>query len=194
MTDDDVDIFGDAVSEVSQDGLQRIADMLRARNKVNDEVQRLTAELKAASEDLSRYDELMFPELFDEVGVSAFEDEEGNRLEVADKMYGSLPRTDPEKRQLAMEELHRHEGDGLIKSVISITYSKGETDMAHKTLALLAERDIPAQLNEDVHPQTLAAWARERLEAGDPISLETLGLRIRRALKITKPRKSRKKS
>lgn len=187
---DDLDIFDDATPEVTEEGLGRMAAMFERRSVVAEKAEELKAELSVVEEELRMIDERDFPALFEEVGLEAFEIA-GQRLEVADKVLGSLPRADEEKRESALEYLKSLDGDKLLKVALSMAFDKGSEDEARRVHEMLDAAGIPHEVKEDVHPSTLAAFAREMLESGREIDLARLGLRVRRALKITKQRKKR---
>ena len=62
----------------------------------------------------------------------------------------------------------RQQGHGdIIKNQVSVSFGKGEDETALETMTLLEQEGLfPAQ-KESVHPSTLKAFVRERIESGD---------------------------
>lgn len=179
---DDIDPFEDIDTEVDEAGLSRLSQLFQRRSVLADEVERLEAELKVAKRDLTHIDEKEFPDLFEQVGIDSFK--VGNReISVQEKLYGSLP-SKPEERAAAMAELERAGGSGILKAEVSVTYSKGEMEIAEKVAQQLRDQGVPVVLKESAHPSTYQAWAREQLANGVDINLETLGLYNRRFIKV----------
>jgi hypothetical protein len=183
--DDDIDIFADAESGPSEGQLGRLTGLFAKKQEIEGEIELLEAELKSKKDALRDLDEKQLPELMDEAGVNSFG--AGNhQVTLQTKLYGSLPSTDPQELQAALDELDRWGGTPLVKTSVSLSLPKGEAEMARdlqKRLARYTGQTV--QLKEAVHPSSLQSWARERLERGDNLDLRKLGLYRRRFVKVT---------
>ena len=120
-------------------------------------------------------------------GVPEFKTEEGAKVSIKEFVHGSLPK-EPERRKAALKWLVSAKAGGLIKSKITIDLEKGQTKEKKAAAAALKKLGIAFYDEETVHPQSLMAFARERMEAGQAVPLETLGLFAGRAAKITPPK------
>lgn len=180
---DDIDVFDDVPELPSETGLSRMSKLFAERSELDQEREELEARLKIVTSELRHIDEKKFPELFDEVGVSSVTI--GNRkIEVAEKLYGSLPSKEDERAK-ALEELARLDGLGILKAEVKVTYTKGEANLARELQEMLLNSGVAATMSENAHPQTYQAWAREQLAHGKNLDLEVLGLYNRRFIKIT---------
>ena len=180
----DIDPFADALDNApSEDGLSRLSEMFRKRQELNDAIELMKVDLKEKEETLRKMDELQFPELFDEVGITSFS--VGNRkVEVQEKLYGSLPK-DEKDLEKALAILKANGGEALMKVMVSIDFNKGEADKAKETADLIKNAGFNPVVKESIHAATLQKWGREMTEKGAVIDLKEVGLYQRRFIKIT---------
>ena len=128
-----------------------------------------------------------------EAGVGdVFSLDSGEVIKLMSFVHGSLPKT-PDEKLAAFEELEKLEAVDLIKTVVKVNFGKTEKAEAELAVAKLKEIGIEAQTDETVHPQTLAAFARELLADGKEIDLEVLGLYAGTTTKITYPKPAKTK-
>lgn len=177
----DMDIFDD-IDAPDEGGLSRLAQMFERRSALDMEIEALKADLKVKEEELRALDEVKFPELFDEVGVTSFT--VGNRsVKLEEKLYGSLPK-EPEEYQNAMRIIKDNGGEALIKVALSVDFNKGEAEHADRTAKLIQEAGYNPVVKETIHAATLQKFARECGEQGKVIDLKALGLYQRRFIKV----------
>jgi hypothetical protein len=94
-----------------------------------------------------------------------------------------LPK-DPDKRDSALAWLEEHEASDIIKTFMTLKFQKSEHNEALSLAAELHERGYDAVTESSVHPSTLIAHVKERLEKGEEVPLDTLGLFAGRRVKI----------
>lgn len=106
---------------------------------------------------------------------------------------------DPARRRRAFEWLEEHGGGDLIKLNLTYGFRRGEAALARwlRNLVGAFTRLLPGDpvdlpeptVREEVHHQTLTAWLRERVEAGDEVDLEVLGATVGSVVKVrSRPR------
>ena len=117
----------------------------------------------------------VIPEAMASAGCESFTSTKGAKVALKRFLNGSLPR-DPVKRAEALDWIRAQRAEDLIKFGISVEIDKGDKVAADKVGSALRKIGIPFSSKLDIHPQTLAAFARERMEKGEPVPLETLGL------------------
>ena len=123
------------------------------------------------------------PELLDESGVDSFT-MDGFVFRVGDRFEGTLP-TDEIKRHNAITYLEEHGGEGLVNAVISLTFPKAEREEARRIAERIqGELGVRPELKEDVHHMSLKAFIRQRIEEGDDIDPEQLGVQHMREVKM----------
>jgi hypothetical protein len=178
---DDLNVFDDA-PVATEAGLSRLQQMFERRMELDRRVEELKAELKQKEADLRKIDELDFPELFDEVGVTGFS--VGNRhVTLEEKLYGSLPK-EPEECERALETVRSLGGESIIKTNVAASFGKGESTRAKVAAQMLADAGFPVSVSEGIHASTYQAWVREMLANGHPLDLDELGIYNRRFVKI----------
>ena len=92
-------------------------------------------------------------------------------------------------RAAALKWLEEHEGRSIIKGTITAEFERGEdnSEKRNRAAEALSALSVDFVEQEGVHPQTLAAYARERIKNGEEVPLDLLGLYSGRMAKITIP-------
>ena len=79
--------------------------------------------------------------------------------------------------------------EGIIKHVLTSDFNVGSLPEAEKAYRALSRlKSANPELVSKVHPQTLAAFARQRIRNGEEVALEVLGLDAFTHVVISKPR------
>lgn len=139
------------------------------------------SELKAA---LHKQRSVVIPEL---MGADVPEiTVDGRRVEMKDIVSGSIPKN-PEGAGRALDHLRQIGGGDIIKRTVTVEVDRGK-DVSDLLDRIRSVGEVPV-VAEKVHPQTLAAFAREALANGDPINPDTLGLYVGRIAKIGKEKR-----
>jgi hypothetical protein len=148
------------------------------------DVARCERQLAEAQQKLRQLSEVEFPDFMENVmGLSECRTRDGILVSIKEKIRAGIPvKKDPERAARAFKWLRDNGHSRLIKHVIKVELDKGQDGVAEELLKLLKE---PAEKNhlvlEDattVHEQTLGAFVREKLEAGQlpDDALELLGV------------------
>jgi len=192
-----IDVLGDSPdSQLIPDSPQLEAisklveeyDLLQSDLKVL--AQRATVREERVEQILSR----LLPEAMEQAGVMSFVTKSGRSVTVDDKINGNIPaestiakEKDPVKRaalQQRREEALRviaEKWPGLIKTEVSVQLGRGELDVAIKAVKLLREQlDLPASIDQNVHPSTLNSHFKELKAEGklEEIPVEPFALFI----------------
>jgi hypothetical protein len=144
------------------------------------------AALKAHKAELAELTHKLLPDAMTAAGTASFITTTGVKISIKEIVSGSLPK-DESRRSEALRWLENNGGLSIIKGSIEAQFERGE-DNAQKrnqTAEILNKLGIDFVENESVHPQTLAAFAREKLKNGEEVPLETLGLWAGRQAKVT---------
>jgi hypothetical protein len=152
------------------------------------EVEDLELQLKNKKEELRKLTEVTLPDLMSAVGMKKFETDAGAKIEVRDFVNGSLPK-DAQKRAEALDWLVNNGAGDLIKNSFSVKMNREQQTEAVDLYAYLKALGVDFERKEDVHPQTLAAEARQRMKDGMSVPLETLGLYAGKHAKVSKSSK-----
>lgn len=188
--DKDPEDWGDfkAAENNDADVMASLLESARQMSIYEMEVEETEGLLKALNSSLQKLRIKTVPDLMQTLGVD--EVTVGNRqISVKEDLIGSIPsgdpeKGDPEKRAKAFDWLAKNDGAELIKNTVTITFGKGEEDLANKLASELMKKNYSVDVRKTVHPQTLLAWARERLRSGEKLALDILGLQPLRIAKV----------
>jgi len=161
--------------------LNQLQQLAEAQAAVEAEMADLDARLTKAREKHRDLAERQVPELMDQIGMTEFKTTTGLKITVAEKIRAAIPKA---KAPLAFHWLKENGHAAMIKRVVSVSFGKGEDEKAQdfcKTLSEEYEYDDKAS----VHPSTLAAFVKEKLESGEEVPLDLFGVHRQRASKIT---------
>jgi len=90
-----------------------------------------------------------------------------------------------EKRREAFNYLDEHDAGDLILTQIAVEFPREERALVLRLREKLS-REHQVVLRETVHHQTLTAWLKERVEAGDAVPLDVIGGYVGRIVRIDK--------
>jgi len=129
-----------------------------------------TAELKAEVMKLERDD---LPALMAELGLQEVKLANGVVITIKEEVESHIS---VERRPEAHAWLLAHGYGGIIKTVVSVQFAKGEHDAAVSVEHdLQSKYDRPVALEEVVHPSTLKSFVKERLSAGEALPMDLFG-------------------
>ena len=138
-------------------------------------IEQLEADLKASKLRLHGLQTKTIPDQMHGMGIEQLT-RNGWAVQISQFFHGSIPSKDPDKREAAFAYLIELGADGIIKTEVSVEFSKGHFQDAIELQKRLIAEEIPAELDRNVHPQTLIAFVREALRNGDAIEPEKLGV------------------
>ena len=174
----------DILSEMEADASSRLElppdDKLKSVSKLADNMlllERIIAEregqLAEAKKRLNQLCDEDLPQLMAELNISSFKLKNGEEVEVRNT-YGAHIK---EANKEAAFAFLRESGLGdIIKNTVSVAFGKGEDAMAESFVESAERQGYVPQQKTAVHPQTLKAWVRERIENGESIPTETFGV------------------
>ncbi len=131
-------------------------------------------ELKATKAALQRLKTGQIPDLMAEIQADKI-NFRGWEVQVSDFVSGSLPKDDC-AREKAIGLINEYGAGGIIKTEVVVQFGRSQHNHAVSFYQSLVEAGHSAEMKRGVHSQTLQKFARERIEAGEQIDLESLGL------------------
>jgi len=179
MTESYLDYAQPSASGGELNQLQQLAEQQASAEA---EIADLEAKLNKAREKHRDLAERQVPELMDQIGMTEFKTTTGLTIKVEEKIRASIPKA---KAPLAFHWLKEHGHAAMIKRVVSIAFGKGEDEKAEEFCETLGEQHFEYDDKASVHPSTLAAFVKEKLENGDDIPLDLFGVHRQRASKIS---------
>lgn len=159
--------------------LSALADEQLQKEKELEAAEKHVKELKKELVDIAEH---KIPELMDEAGVAEFKTSSGIKITIKENIRASISKANAID---AFKWLREHGHEALIKRKIVVEFSKGEDEDAARALELLQNEELAVDDNSTVHPQTLAKFVREKLEAGEDVPQELLGVYRQRVSTIS---------
>lgn len=166
------------------DALDRLNEKLGEAISLKETADQMEEDLKAAKQQLNLLNTQIIPDMMAELGMDEVT-QRGWKIKVGEFVSGSLPKEEDRKAS-AIRWLEANDGGELLKTSLSVTFSRSQHNEALNLAGQIEEAGFAPQVESTVHPQTLAAFARERLKNGEPIDTEVLGLYTGRVAKFQK--------
>jgi len=126
------------------------------------------------------------PAMLAEIGISSFSLDDGSQVEVK-QTYGASILVD--NRPKAYEWLRDNGYDDIIKNTVLCQFGRGEDDQASAFAAFAQKQGYVPEQKTEIHPQTLRAFVKERVEEGDAFPMELFGAWVGQRAVIKKGRK-----
>jgi len=154
----------DRMESVSQiDAGKSLSDKVIELRTMEDEIQNAENSLSKLKEKAKVLSQVEIPQMMDEMQITKLKLKDGESVEIK-KIYGaSIPQ---ESQQEAFKWLREHDLGDIIKNDITVTFGRGEDNKAMQYANLAKGQGFEPIQKIGVHPQTLKAVVRERLESG----------------------------
>ncbi len=161
--------------EVNDDDLKMISALANKQVSLENQIKLQEDILKGIKEEHKQVSQVDIPEALAEAGLSEFKLADGTKVTVQQFYSASIPK---DKVDDAMQWLRDNGHGDLIKNTVSVAFGKGEDTLATDLKKYLGTNGNSYEDKTGVHPQTLRAFAREQIEAGQNLPLDTLGIYI----------------
>jgi len=160
-----------------------LTELIQNQQGAESRVQECEEQLRAAKKRLADA-EHDFVEYLDARGLDRIETSDGTKVRIMLKHACTLP-PDEEKREEALRYLDELGCGDLAKDTYTVELSREESDRAPEVQAFLDSAGLTYGRKRAVHPMTLGAFAKERLEGGLPFDPEKFAYHLVRKTKIT---------
>ena len=175
MMEDDFEKTVSSVEKIDQNKLTSVASVAKAIRVREELILDLEQKLKDEKKALLKMTDEDLPSLLAEAGLSSFTLDDGSKVEIKQTYGGSIL---IENRPKAFEWLRENGYGDIVKNKISCQFGQGEDDEAHRFARMAQGQGYVTDQKEEVHPQKLRAWIKERVEAGEDFPLELFGAYI----------------
>lgn len=155
-----------SVEKIDQGDLATVAGVARAIRDKEATIADLEAKLKEEKKALLKLTDEDLPTMLSEIGLSSMKLDDGSEVTVK-PTYGANILVD--NRPQAYEWLREHGYDDIIKNTVFCQFGRGEDDKASAFKAFAAQEGHLAEQKEEIHPQTLRAFVKERTENGETL-------------------------
>lgn len=166
--------------------LKTVSELARAIAAKEAQVADLDRQLKDAKKELLKLTDEDLPASMAEMGLASFTLDDGSQIDVK-PTYGASILVD--NRPKAYEWLRDHGYDDIIKNNVSVSFGRGEDDLANAFKAVAEKEGYVPQQETSIHAGTLKAFVRERIEAGDEFPMELFGAYVGQRAFIKKGKK-----
>ena len=162
-----IDFENDRMQSVEQiDSAKRLSDKVLELKDLEDEIANAEQSVKKLKEKAKQVSTVEIPAMMDEMQITKLKLKDGESVEIK-KIYGAyIP---PEQQEAAFKWLRNNGLGDIIKNAITVTFGKGEDNKAAEYAVLAKGQGYEPVQKIGVHPQTLKAMVRERLEANQDV-------------------------
>ena len=181
-----INFEGDAVTNIKQESLQTVANLLQEQLKLEELIESLEETVKIQKENLRKLSGETIPTKMAELGLTATEMLDGSKVQVVEDIYVSIPK-DAKKSSDCYQWLTDNGLGDIIKNQVGIAFGMGEKQQAEKLQDYIKETlgYIP-EVKISVHPSTLKATFRKWHEEGRSVPDNMFNLFIGQKTKITR--------
>ena len=172
-----------SVEKLDQGGLHSVAGLARAIRAKEGTISHLEEELKAHKKELLKFTDEDMPSMLAEIGISKFSLDDGSEV-IVKSTYGASILV--ANRPQAFEWLRDQGYDDIIKNTVACQFGRGEDDKASAFASFAEKEGFYAEQKTEVHPQTLRAFVKERVEAGEEFPMELFGAYVGQRATIKK--------
>jgi hypothetical protein len=161
----------------------RLSTLIRHSLEIDEEISQVEKYLKDLKFKKRKVNEEDIPALMTEMGMESVT-VDGNKIALRQFVHARIP---DDRRDDAYAWL-RSIGEGdIIKNDVTLSFSAGQDNMAGAVVDDLRQQYglDPAQKTH-IHPQTLKAWVRNRIESGQDIDFDQFGVFVGTEAKITR--------
>ena len=179
-----IDYEQDRVQSVTQaDAAKSLSDKVIELKNLEDEIsnaEKSVSKLKEQAKQLSQFE---IPEMMEKMHITKLKLKDGESVEIK-KIYGaSIPQ---EHQEAAFTWLRDNDLGDIIKNDITVTFGRGEDNKAAEYASLAQGQGYEPVQKIGVHPQTLKAVVRERLESGQEMPSDLFKTYAGNSTKITR--------
>lgn len=182
MNDIFEDLFdeADALSGVNTSEAKNLSTLVRELRDTDREIEHYEDCLKTLKQQRQKLTMERIPLLMDEMGMSRV-DVDG--VTVYRKMIISASISE-ENKDAAFGWLRQNGLDDIIKNDVTVSFGKGQDNQAKNAVGILQEQGFDPEIKTHIHPMTLKAFVKERVEGSKPINLDLFGAFIVNAAEI----------
>ena len=165
----------------SSDQLNSIEELANQQKDLESQMEDLESQLKDLKEQHEEITSIKLPDALG--GITGFTLADGTKLKVHNVYRGHIKK---ENQAEAFNWLNDHDFGDLIKNQIIMRFGKGEEEHANAFMDKLEKQGELFENKKEVHSQTLKAWIREQIEAGNDIPHDLFGVYEGKKTKIEK--------
>ena len=165
-------VEADKFDTVSTEGASRLSNLIRESMDLDSKIADAEQYLKDLKYKKRKVNEEDIPALMQEMGMDSIT-VDGNKVALRQFVHARITE---DKREEAFAWI-RSVGEGdIIKNDVTVSFSSGQGNLAGAVVDDLRNQGLDPAQKTHVHPQTLKAWVKGRIESGKEIDFDTFGV------------------
>ena len=174
----------DRTQSITQaDTAKSLSDKVIELKNLEDEIENAENSISKLKERAKTLSQFEIPVMMEEMHITKLKLKDGESVEIK-KIYGaSIP---PQHQEAAFTWLRNNGLGDIIKNDITVTFGRGEDNKASEYATLAQGQGFEPVQKIGVHPQTLKAVVRERLESGQEMPSDIIKTYAGNSTKITR--------
>jgi len=165
-------VEADKFDTVSTEGASRLSNLIRESMDLDSKIADAEQYLKDLKYKKRKVNEEDIPALMQEMGMDSIT-VDGNMVALRQFVHARITE---DKREEAFAWI-RSVGEGdIIKNDVTVSFSSGQDNLAGAVVDDLRNQGLDPAQKTHVHPQTLKAWVKGRIESGKEIDFDTFGV------------------
>jgi hypothetical protein len=179
----DIDLLADSTdlgnAVPDSPALSKVSELVAQYDLLGGDIKRIEAMLSDKKQKRSEIERELLPTAMTEAGVTSFVTKSGRSVKIDEVINGNIPAIStiekakgPEKEQLMQRrntclQIVHQRWPGLVKTEVSVSLGKGETELATQMVELLRKQfDVEPSVDESIHPATLNSHFKELKDNG----------------------------
>jgi hypothetical protein len=167
---------------VDKDGASDLSNLIRRSVQTDKEIEEAEQHLKDLKFKKRKINEEDIPNLMQEMGVESVE-VDGFKIKVRPFVHARIAE---DKREEAFSFLRSIGEADIIKNEVIVAFSAGQDNQAGAVIDDLRQQGYDPAQKTHIHPSTLKAWVRGRVESGKDLDFDTFGVFVGNEAKITR--------
>lgn len=167
---------------VTDDQLKSIVDLALRQQDLEAQRKNLEERLDKISTQIRQVQEGLLPEAMLAIGMESFVMSDGTSIDINKFYAAKIPE---DKASEAFAWLRKNGHEAIIKREIKCQFGKGEDEKANAIKVMLMGAGVVPSDKAGVHPQTLKAFVKERIEGGQELPTDVFGVFVGNRAKLT---------
>lgn len=159
-----MDFEQDVKIEITDDNIKQISSLAKLQVQIEGELSDLEDLVKDTKKNLRKVQEEDLPLAMREAGMLEFTLESGEKISIEQGIFPSIPKP---KILAAYDWLRGHGHGAIIKNLVTVQFSAGADEDAHKLLKSLTDDGFKPSQKESIHASTLKAFVKEQMADPD---------------------------
>ena len=170
-----MDLRKEATINVDMELSKTISDSCNKLLELQNEIANKKEELKRVEAEERNYSEKIIPELMQQAGIQMLKLSNGASVEVKPFYSAKIPVA---KKEEAFSWMRDNGLGGIIKNIVSMKFGREQDNMVSSIVEDLKQKGFQVEQNTSVHPQTFKAALKEKIQNGENVPMDLLGLYV----------------